>query len=179
MTNDVACRSHPRRDKAKGERDIVGSIPRSPELTNDALIERLNIPTRIRNALINARFKTVVEVRESSDTLFNFQRIGKTTAAEALGPSRDCPARRARERSCDEPPALASTDSSAVWLADLIETSEAGAASEERCDPATVKAFSDRLAMPAVTGHCSISCAPDRPAGLTGVSKVVHSESIR
>jgi hypothetical protein len=45
--------------------------------------------------------------------------------------------------------ALPIADSSAVWLADLIETSEAVAASEERCDPATVKAFSDRLAMPA------------------------------
>jgi hypothetical protein len=42
--------------------------------------------------------------------------------------------------------ALPSTDRT-VWLAGLIKTTEAVAASEERCDPATVKAFSDRLAM--------------------------------
>ena len=45
--------------------------------------------------------------------------------------------------------ALPSTDRSDVWLAGLIETTEAVAASDERCDPTTVKAFSDRLAMPA------------------------------
>jgi len=65
----------------------------SPELPDDALIEGLNLPTRIRNALINAGFKTVGDVRESSDkTLFSFQRIGGTTAAylrQALGPGRD------------------------------------------------------------------------------------------
>jgi len=71
---------------------LVQSRP-SPELPNDALIEGLNLPTRIRNALLNAGFKTVGEVRESSEkSLFSLQRIGRTTAAylrEALGPSRD------------------------------------------------------------------------------------------
>ena len=43
---------------------------------------------------------------------------------------------------------LPSTDRTG-WLAGLIKTTEAVAASDERCDPTTVKAFSDRLAMPA------------------------------
>src|SRR3954453_3409188 len=62
------------RPKAKGKQ-LPQSTP-SPELPDDALIEGLNLPTRIRNALINAGFKTVGDVRESSDkTLFSFQRI--------------------------------------------------------------------------------------------------------
>ena len=36
-------------------------------------------------------------------------------------------------------------DRSTFWLADLIETTEALAASDERCDPAIVGAFSHRL----------------------------------
>ena len=43
--------------------------------------------------------------------------------------------------------ALPSTDRSTVWLADLIETTEAVAASTRTCDPAIVKAFSHRLQM--------------------------------
>jgi hypothetical protein len=43
--------------------------------------------------------------------------------------------------------ALPSTDRSTVWLADLIEAAEAVAASAEPCNPATMQAFSHRLAM--------------------------------
>jgi hypothetical protein len=43
--------------------------------------------------------------------------------------------------------ALPSTDPNAVWLADLIKATEAVAASDERCDPAVVNAFSHRLEM--------------------------------
>jgi hypothetical protein len=40
---------------------------------------------------------------------------------------------------------LPSADPSTVWLADLIEATEVVAASAKPCDPAIVKAFSDRL----------------------------------
>ena len=43
--------------------------------------------------------------------------------------------------------ALQSTDRSTVWLADLIEATEAVAASAELCDPAIVKAFGHRLGL--------------------------------
>jgi len=42
---------------------------------------------------------------------------------------------------------LLSADPSTVWLADLIEATEVLAASAEPCDPAIMKAFSNRLAM--------------------------------
>ena len=45
--------------------------------------------------------------------------------------------------------ALPSTERSTVWLADLIEATEAVAASADLCDPALVTAFSHRLAMAA------------------------------
>jgi hypothetical protein len=44
-------------------------------------------------------------------------------------------------------PVLPTTDHSAVWLADLIKAIEVVAASSQPCDPATMKACSDRLAM--------------------------------
>jgi hypothetical protein len=43
--------------------------------------------------------------------------------------------------------ALPSKDRSTVWLADLIEAAEVVAASAEPCNPAAMKAFSNRLAM--------------------------------
>jgi hypothetical protein len=43
--------------------------------------------------------------------------------------------------------ALSNNDHSTVWLANLIETTEALASSNERCDPAIVMAFSHRLEM--------------------------------
>jgi len=46
--------------------------------------------------------------------------------------------------------ALTSIDrGSTVWLADLIDAAEAIAASDARCDDATMKAFSHRLAISA------------------------------
>jgi hypothetical protein len=42
---------------------------------------------------------------------------------------------------------LPGADPSTIWLADLIEATEVLAASAEPCDPAIVRAFSDRLAM--------------------------------
>ena len=47
----------------------------------------------------------------------------------------------------DAHPALPSTDRSIVWLAGLIEATEVVAATTKPCDPATVKAFGDRLAL--------------------------------
>ena len=41
--------------------------------------------------------------------------------------------------------ALPSADPGTVWLTELIEATEAVAASAEPCDPAVVKAFSHRL----------------------------------
>ena len=49
--------------------------------------------------------------------------------------------------------ALSSTDRSTVWLADLIEATEVVAASDKPCDPAIVKAFSNRLGMGADEGE--------------------------
>ncbi len=42
---------------------------------------------------------------------------------------------------------LPGADPSTIWLADLIEATEVLAASAEPCDPAIVRAFSNRLAM--------------------------------
>ena len=42
---------------------------------------------------------------------------------------------------------LPSADPSILWLVDLIEATEVLAASAEACDPAMLKAFSNRLAM--------------------------------
>jgi len=50
---------------------------------------------------------------------------------------------------------LPSTDPSTVWLADLIEATEAVAASTEPCDPAIVEAFSHRLELRTDVRHCS------------------------
>jgi hypothetical protein len=49
-------------------------------------------------------------------------------------------------------PALANTDRSAVWLADLIKATEVVGTSAEPCDPVLVTAFSYRLEMPADRG---------------------------
>jgi hypothetical protein len=51
--------------------------------------------------------------------------------------------------------ALPSTDYDTVWLADLIKATKAVAASPERCDPAIVKAFSDRLPVPTNALNCA------------------------
>jgi hypothetical protein len=74
-------------------------------------------------------------------------------------------------------PVLPTTDHSAVWLADLIKAIEVVAASSQPCDPATVKAFSDRLAMRRtgsllasgqdhvrIVSTCDPPCSPGRSA---------------
>ncbi len=59
--------------------------------------------------------------------------------------------------------ALRSNERSVVWLADLIEATEAVTASDERCDPAIVRAFSHHLQ---TRRHSSLVYPPIRPAGV-------------
>jgi DNA-directed RNA polymerase alpha subunit len=50
----------------------------TPELPDETLIDRVTLPTRIRNVLEAAGLKTVGEVRETSDdTLLSFQDFGE------------------------------------------------------------------------------------------------------
>jgi DNA-directed RNA polymerase alpha subunit len=50
----------------------------TPELPDETLIDRVRLPTRIRNVLDAAGLKTVGEVRETSDeTLLGFQDFGE------------------------------------------------------------------------------------------------------
>jgi DNA-directed RNA polymerase alpha subunit len=60
-----------------------------PELPDDALISRIDFPTRIRNALYYAGLNTVGEVRESSDEmLLSLPDLGSKSVAlvrETLG----------------------------------------------------------------------------------------------
>ena len=66
----------------------------TPERSDDTLIDRVHLPTRIRNVLEAAGLKTVGEVREISDEiLLSFNDCGKNSVAylrETLGlPSTD------------------------------------------------------------------------------------------
>jgi len=66
----------------------------TPELSDDTLIDRVHIPTRIRNVLEAAGLRTVGDVREISDEiLLSFNDCGKNSVAylrRALGlPSTD------------------------------------------------------------------------------------------
>ena len=54
---------------------------------------------------------------------------------------------------------LPSADPSTVWLADLIEATEAVAASDEPCDPAIVAAFSHRLTRAAGLNFIHVGCS--------------------
>ena len=55
--------------------------------------------------------------------------------------------------------ALPSTDRSITWLAELIAATEVVATSAQPCDPAIVKAFSDRLEMrPDVSATKRVNC---------------------
>jgi DNA-directed RNA polymerase alpha subunit len=48
-----------------------------PDLPDDTPLEEVQFSTRIQNALSNAGFKTVAEVREASDAaLFSLQNVG-------------------------------------------------------------------------------------------------------
>jgi DNA-directed RNA polymerase alpha subunit len=69
-------------------------IDPAPELPDDTPIDRVRLPTRIRNVLAAAGLKTVGEVRETADeTLLSFQNFGPDSVKylrEALGlPSTD------------------------------------------------------------------------------------------
>jgi Bacterial RNA polymerase, alpha chain C terminal domain len=62
----------------------------SPDLPNDTLLQHVNVPVRIRNALTSGGLRTVGEVRETSASdLLTFQNVGLRTIAvirELLGP---------------------------------------------------------------------------------------------
>ena len=48
-----------------------------PRLPDDTLVEKIHLPTRIRNALAAGGFKTAGEIREASDaTLLSLQDLG-------------------------------------------------------------------------------------------------------
>ena len=50
----------------------------APELPDDTLLNKVRFPTRIRNALTVAGWKTVGEIREASDTtLLSLQDLGR------------------------------------------------------------------------------------------------------
>jgi DNA-directed RNA polymerase alpha subunit len=66
----------------------------APELPDDTLINKVRFSTRIRNAVTEAGWKTVGEIREASDaTLLGLPDLGKGSVAhirETLGlPSKD------------------------------------------------------------------------------------------
>jgi hypothetical protein len=70
--------------------------------------------------------------------------------------------------------ALPSADSGTVWLTELIEATEAVAASAEPCDPAVVKAFSHRLELLAhvrpLLGPVAVGTGGLENAGLSPIS---------
>jgi DNA-directed RNA polymerase alpha subunit len=56
----------------------MSELDLTPELPDDTLIDRLRLPTRIRNVLDAAGLKTVGDVREvSDDTLLSFHDFGE------------------------------------------------------------------------------------------------------
>ncbi len=61
----------------------------TPELPDDMLISRVQFPTRIQKALAASGFKTIGEIRESSnETLRNLQDLGQGSVSylrETLG----------------------------------------------------------------------------------------------
>jgi DNA-directed RNA polymerase alpha subunit len=64
-------------------------IKPSPDLPDETLLQDLNLPTRIQNALVAGGLRTVGEVRKtSSSDLLTFQGVGKnsiTVIRELLG----------------------------------------------------------------------------------------------
>jgi DNA-directed RNA polymerase alpha subunit len=65
-------------------------IEPSPDLPDETLLQDLNLPTRIQNALSAGGLRTVGEVRKTSSfDLLTFRRVGKTSITvirELLGP---------------------------------------------------------------------------------------------
>jgi DNA-directed RNA polymerase alpha subunit len=85
-----------RRRSGGGEREMSeqNKLDPTPGLPDDTPISDVEIPARIRNALVAAGIETVGEVRETADeTLLSFQDLGKSSVAhirETLGlPSTD------------------------------------------------------------------------------------------
>jgi DNA-directed RNA polymerase alpha subunit len=84
------------RRSAGGEREMSkpNELDPTPGLPDDTPISDVELPARIRNALVAAGLETVGEVRETADeTLLSFQDLGKSSVAhirETLGlPSTD------------------------------------------------------------------------------------------
>ena len=82
---------------AKSGAEIVTTADRqrlmldpSPDLPDDTVLQNVNLPIRVRNALLAGGLRTVGEVREtSSSDLLTFQNVGLRTIAvirELLGP---------------------------------------------------------------------------------------------
>jgi DNA-directed RNA polymerase alpha subunit len=85
-----------RRRSGGGEREMSEpyKLDPTPGLPDDTPISGVELPARIRNALVAAGIETVGEVRETADeTLLSFQDLGKSSVAhirETLGlPSTD------------------------------------------------------------------------------------------
>jgi DNA-directed RNA polymerase alpha subunit len=85
-----------RRRSGGGEREMSepNKLDPTPGLPDDTPISDVELPARIRNALVAAGLETVGEVRETADeTLLSFQDLGKSSVAhirETLGsPSTD------------------------------------------------------------------------------------------
>jgi DNA-directed RNA polymerase alpha subunit len=85
-----------RRRSAGGQREMnePNKLDPTPGLPDDTPISDVELPARIRNALVAAGLDTVGEVRETADeTLLSFQDLGKSSVAhirETLGsPSTD------------------------------------------------------------------------------------------
>jgi DNA-directed RNA polymerase alpha subunit len=85
-----------RRRSGGGEREMSepNKLDPTPGLPDDTPISDVELPARIRNALVAAGIETVGEVRETADeTLLSFQDLGKSSVAhirETLGlPSTD------------------------------------------------------------------------------------------
>ncbi|WMT78757.1 DNA-directed RNA polymerase subunit alpha C-terminal domain-containing protein [Bradyrhizobium sp. Ash2021] len=80
-----------RRRSAGGEREMSepNKLDPTPWPPDDTPISDVELPARIRNALVAAGIETVGEVRETADeTLLSFQDLGKSSVAhirETLG----------------------------------------------------------------------------------------------
>jgi DNA-directed RNA polymerase alpha subunit len=97
LTQEAAAHDEPnppwldRRRSAGGEREMSepNKLDPTPGLPDDTPISDVELPARIRNALVAAGIETVGEVRETADeTLLSFQNLGKSSVAhirETLG----------------------------------------------------------------------------------------------
>jgi hypothetical protein len=96
----------------------------------------------IRRSLPETNPCSIGSLREES---YDRARLGSMCLVQHQHLRGSCPRRVSDALMGMDRSILPSADPSTVWLADLIETAEAVAASAEPCDPAIVKAFSHRL----------------------------------